>query len=324
MLLLSDTDVRALLTMPDAIDWMREAFTSLSDGSAQAPVRQFVEMPAAESGLLLMPSWRSSDTVAAVKLISLHDRNPERGRPRSLASVLVVDASNGDLLGLLDGEHLTAVRTGAASGLATDLLAREDSTVLVLFGGGRQAETQLEAVCAVRPIETVLVYTRSAASAGAFAERVSDRTSAGIIPNPPRSRITEGDIVCTATTSTVPVFDDDELGPGVHINGAGSYRPDMSEVPAQTVARSIVVVDQRGACMAEAGDLLQAVGHGFVWADVRADLGELVADPQRGRRMPGETTFFKSVGNAVQDLVAATRLLALAREAGVGREVQLR
>src|SRR5690606_6916198 len=139
--------------------------------NAHVPVRQYLSAHEAESAMFTMPAFHATDGTFGVKVITMHDGNPERGLPRSLASVLVLDAKEGGLLGLLDGEHLTAVRTGAGSGVATDELARRDSTKVAIFGGGRQAETQLEAVCTVRPIETAFVYTRSSETAKSFARR---------------------------------------------------------------------------------------------------------------------------------------------------------
>lgn len=322
---LSDSDVRSLLTMPDAIAVMRGAFVDLSGGGARVPVRQLLRAPEAEAAMFTMPAFRTTDAAFGVKIITLHDRNPKRGLPRSLAKVLVFDADNGDLIGLLDGEHLTAVRTGAGSGVATEELARRDSRTVAIFGGGRQAETQLEAVCAVRPIDTVYVYTRSEHTASAFAERMSPRLDVNIIPHPPRDRIRDADIICSATTSTQPVFLDEELGAGVHINGVGSYSPGMVEVPATTVGRSVVVVDQREAALAEAGDLIQAIAAGAFAADaIHAELGEVVAGSSPGRSSDAEVTFFKSVGNAIQDLAVASFLLARAEERDVGTTFLLR
>lgn len=289
--------------MREAIEVMRTAFVDLSTGKARVPVRQYLEAPEVESAMFTMPSFRATDATFGAKMITIHDRNPGRGLPRSRATVLVFDAVEGELLGLLDGEHLTAVRTGAGSGVATDVLARPDSTTVAVFGGGRQAETQLEAVCGVRKIRTAFVYTRSAATAESFALRMSPALGIDIIPDPPRRRIREADIVCTATTSTDPVFDDQELGPGVHVNGVGSYSASMVEVPAATVGRSVVVVDHREGALAEAGDL-RAV------ADSNpAELGEVVAGIRPGRTAETDVTFFKSVGNAIQDLALARYVL---------------
>jgi ornithine cyclodeaminase/alanine dehydrogenase-like protein (mu-crystallin family) len=323
-LILTDAEVASLLRMSDAIVWMRSAFRDLVDGTARVPVRGFVEVPEVDGGFLTMPVFRSSDGLLGVKLITLNGRNPARGLPRSRATVVVIDADDGSVKGILAGDSLTATRTGAGSGLATDLLARADSSVVAVFGAGRQAETQLEAVCEVRDIKRAMVFSRTTDSARRFATRMSDRLSIPIVADPPRHRITEADIICTATTSTSPVFADAELGIGVHINGVGSYKPSMAEVPAETVARSVVVVDQRAACLAEAGDLTQAIASGKFAADrIHAELGELVTGARSRRTVAGAITFFKSVGNAIQDLAVAAPLLELARARGVGTEVDL-
>lgn len=325
--ILSDAHIRQLLTMDDAIRWVRSAFRDLATGTARVPVRSFTPMPEVGAGLLSMPAFRSSDGLLGIKVITLHDRNPPLGLPRSRATVLVIDAEHGHVRGILEGEYLTAVRTGAGSGVATDLLAKPDSRVVAVFGAGKQAETQLEAVCAVRPIESAFVFARSEESARAFAERMNERVEAEIIPQPDRSRIAEADIICAATTSSTPVFNDAELGREVHINGVGSYTPNMVEVPPATVARSYTVMDQREACMAEAGDLIQAVADGLVTSDgLKTELGGLIreADTTPGSARGGHTiTFFKSVGNAIQDLAVASELLKVAEAAGVGARVTL-
>ncbi len=302
--------MRASLRMSDAIGWMREAFAELATGQARVPVRSWFDIPETESGLFTMPAFRSRDGLLGIKIITLHARNPGRGLPRSIATVLLIDADSGEMLATIEAEHLTAVRTGAGAGLATEYLARPDSKIVVLFGAGRQAETQLEAMCAVRPIELALVYARGAESANQFAERMSARLNVQIVAQPARSRIAEADIICTATSSSTPVFSDDEIGAGVHVNGVGSYKPTMAEVPPETVGRSRVVVDDAAGCLAEAGDILQAIAAGHISEEqIHAQLGELVLGRKSGRVNDEEVTFFKSVGNAVQDLAVAAGLV---------------
>ena len=170
------------------------------------------------------------------------------------------------------------------------------------------------------------MFSRSEASATAFAERMAARVEAEITPQPDRSRIADADIICTATTSNEPVFSDAELGSEVHINGVGSYTPEMAEVPPETVARSFIVVDQREGCLAEAGDLIQPVAAGLVASDrLNTELGELVAaaGAPGSARSEHRVTFFKSVGNAIQDLAVASELLKVAEAAGVGARVAL-
>jgi ornithine cyclodeaminase len=220
---------------------------------------------------------------------------------------------------------LTAIRTGAASGAATDLLARPESQTVAIFGAGVQARTQLEAVCTVRRVQMVWVYDPNQEKAERFRDEMAGQ---GPIPMDirlavdPGQAVREADIICTATTSRTPVFEDRFLKPGVHINAVGSYTPEMREVPAETVQRACLVVDSRPAALAEAGDILQPMREGRIDASyIRAELGEIVINRQIGRTDESQITLFKSVGLAVQDAAAARLAFQNARRASIGREV---
>ena len=219
---------------------------------------------------------------------------------------------------------MTAIRTGAASGAATDLLARPDSHVAAIFGAGVQARTQLEAICSVRPIRSVWVYSPTPARVDTF---IAEMAGQGTIPTDlraasnPQQAVAEADVICTATTAVTPVFDDNDLKTGVHINGIGSYTPAMQEVPAETVARALIVVDTYEAALAEAGDLIQPIQQGIIKEeDIHAEIGELVLERKQGRTHSEQITFFKSVGVAVQDAAAAD--LALRNAQGLGQQVR--
>lgn len=224
---------------------------------------------------------------------------------------------------------LTAIRTGAASGAATDLLARPDSRVAAIFGAGVQARTQLEAICTVRPIRTVWIYDR-------IPERIETfvRELAGWLVRDPSPRIcvrvatssqeavADADVICTATTSSTPVFDDADLKPGVHINGIGAYTPAMTEVPSATVKRALAVVDSRDAALAEAGDLILPIQQGLITeTHIHAELGELVLGRKQGRTGADHSTCFKSVGIAVQNALAASLAVKNAEASGLGQRV---
>jgi ornithine cyclodeaminase len=230
-------------------------------------------------------------------------------------------------LALLDGATLTAVRTGAAAGLATDRLARPEAATVALFGAGAQARTQLEAVCHVRAIRRGWVVARRPESAVRLVEELRGR---GPIPADlrvaatPAEALAEADVVCTATTSRTPVFAGRDVRPGTHVNGVGSFTPEMQEVDAELVARALVVVDARESALAEAGDLVVPLREGRIAPEhIHAELGEIVTGRRPGRSDAQQITFFKSCGLAVQDAVAAGRALARARQLGLGREVEL-
>jgi alanine dehydrogenase len=240
----------------------------------------------------------------------------------------VVDAVTGRPVALMDGTYLTALRTGAASGVATELLARPDARVAAVFGAGAQARTQLEAVCTVRPIDRVRVYDTSREAATAYAEEMRTHGQ----PIPPdiavaasaAEAVRDADVICTATTATTPVFSDADLKPGVHVNAIGAYTPEMQEIPAETVARATIVVDSRSASLAEAGDLIIPLRSGLISEDsIRGEIGQVAAGQIPGRLSPDEVTFFKSVGVAVQDVAVADLVLQRAVSLGLGMEVEL-
>ncbi|MBL9151979.1 MAG: ornithine cyclodeaminase family protein [Verrucomicrobiales bacterium] len=331
MLILSAADVRAALPMAAAIEAMKQAFAAYSSGQATVPPRIHLDIPAHRGISLVMPAHVATPDreSLAVKVVSLFPGNLDIGLARIQSAVLAFDPATGRPEALLEGATLTALRTGAASGAATDLMAPAGARTAAIFGAGVQARTQLEAVCTVRPIETAWIVSRRPESADRL---IAELAGKGPIPRDlrratsAREALRDADIVCAATAGAGgPLFDDADLKPGAHVNAVGSFQPHVVEIPAATVGRSWVVVDSREAALDEAGDLIQAIAAGcFQWSDVRAELGELVtgAVPPPDRAHDGQvTTLFKSVGLAVQDALAARSALASARQAGLGTEV---
>jgi ornithine cyclodeaminase/alanine dehydrogenase-like protein (mu-crystallin family) len=343
---LSAADVRAAVDMPAAIDAMRQAFAALADGRATVPLRLALEtehgvslfMPAHLKGGGVRPSANLADPVghavdpvgtgaepegaehAAAKVVSVNPGNAELGLPSIHAVVLVLDPLTGRPLALMDGTWLTALRTGAAGGLAADLLAREDATTVALFGAGVQARTQLEAVRCVRAVEEVRIVSLSGTSAEALAHeleglearRVDDEAVAG------------ADIVIAATSSATPVFHGARVEGGTHVTGVGSYTTEMREVDTELILRARVIVDQREAVLAEAGDIAGPIADGAVDESVMAaEIGEVVLGRAPGRIDADEITYFKSVGNAVQDVAVAARALEAAEREGLGTVLEL-
>ena len=333
--LFSAADVGRALPMAAAIAAVKAAYVQLSAGRAQAPLRTHLAVAGGDSTLVMpfyVPTAGGADAVGGadgdalgLKLVSVFNSNPPRGLPLIHALVLALDAATGAPLALIEGSSLTAIRTGAASGAATDVLARPDARTLALFGSGVQARRQLEAVCAVRPIERVRVY--SLAGAEALADEMAGR---GPIPaditvvGSPREALAGADIVCAATTSRTPVFAGRDLAPGTHVNGIGSFTPEMQEIDAETVRRARVVIDSRAAALAEAGDLIIPLRDGVVTLDhVSDEIGEVLAGQRPGRTSAGQVTFFKSVGVAVQDAAAAALVVRNGAALGLGRVVTL-
>lgn len=288
MRFLGPDDTRAALPMPDAVESQEVAFSEESE----APLRSLL------GGSLVMPG-RVGD-VMAVKVVSTVPGNP--------AGLVVVFDGDGSPLGMVDGPTLTAIRTGAGCGLATRLLASEGARTLAMLGSGAMAFDQVEAVRAVRPIERVMVWSRSAENARRLAARV-----AGEVVEDADEAVNQADIVSCATPATTPLFESDSVRAGAHINAIGAFRPDMVEIPADVLDRAYVVVDGYEAAAAEAGDLIQAD------RQPNATLSEMLAGthPQVGE----DVTVFKSVGVAAQDVAAAHRALVNAEAQGLGVEL---
>lgn len=309
MRILSGADVVALVDMRAAIDAMREAFSALSGGEAVAPLRLALDTPSGTA--LFMPGHLRANGATAAKVVTIHPGNAARKLPVIHAVVLVLDDATGRPLALMDGTRLTALRTGAAGGLAAELLAPADASVLALFGSGVQARTQLEAVRCVRPIEEVRIVSRERATAKALAA-VQEGVRARVVEDPDEA-VAGAHVVVAATNSATPVFDGARIEPGSHVTGIGSFTPAMREVDAELIRRARVFVDQREAALAEAGDLAGPIADGVVGKDViHAEIGEVVAGTRPGRTSAEEITFFKSVGNAVQDVAIAHRVLEAA------------
>jgi len=307
------------VTMPEAIELMKEAFRSLSVGEAVVPLRVNLPQPAQNAQTLFMPVYLPSAEALGLKMVTIFRDNSAQNLPLIHGLMLVMDGTNGQPLALLDAEYLTALRTGAASGLATDVLARKDATVLAVFGTGAQARTQVEGVAAVRALQKVLVFGRNPENTEDFCEAMRAKTGLKMEVAHAPEQLLEADIICAATTSNVPVFEHRYLKKGVHINGVGSYRPDAREVPEQTMQVAIIVVDQRMAAVAEAGDIVLPMKEGLLGdAASFIELGEIISGIKPGRMSDDEITVFKSVGNAVQDLAVASYLVRKAQKESLG------
>jgi ornithine cyclodeaminase/alanine dehydrogenase-like protein (mu-crystallin family) len=327
--ILSRADVQHCLTMSEAIEAMRVAFRALQAGQAQMPQRLAVHL-SAEGVALLMPSLLQTFEQHAfgLKVITVMPRNPSQNMPRSYASVLLLDASTGKTLAILEGGWLTAMRTGAVSGLATDLLARKDANILALFGAGAQAPTQVLAIHTVRPLSEVRVVNRSDEHYFQLVTTLQEVLGSSC---PPIHRATSAHealagaaLVACATASSAPLFQWSDVSPGTHINAIGAFTPEMCEVDPETLGHARIVVDSREAVMTEAGDLLQALAANQIRGpESWLELGELVTSPQPVRRSDDQITFFKSVGVAVQDVAVAIQVYKNACEKGIGIEVEV-
>lgn len=330
-LILSRADAQQCLTMRDAIDAMKVAFGALNDGRAQVPHRAAVSL--AEQGVaLVMPSLiqTSQEHAFGLKVVTVMPRNPQRGLSRIYATVLLLDDTTGRALAIMEGGWLTAMRTGAASGLATELLARQDADILTVFGAGAQAPMQIVAVHTARPLREVRVVNRDTAHYHALVEMVQQMLGDDcppllhFSPESAPEALAGASLVGCATTAMAPLFAWSDIAPGAHINAVGAFTPGMCEIDAETLAHARIVVDQRESAMAEAGDLLQALAAGRISGSATwSELGEIARGLHPARQSPEEITVFKSVGNAIQDVAVALRVYARARELGLGVEVDV-
>jgi ornithine cyclodeaminase/alanine dehydrogenase-like protein (mu-crystallin family) len=312
--------------MRDAIDAVRRAFIELSTGSANVPLRIALPQAKHDGVTLFMPAYLRDSESLAVKVVSIHNRNAERRLPLIHAIVVVIDPATGQPVAAMEGGYLTALRTGAASGAATDLLARSDAEVAAVFGAGVQARTQILALAAVRPIERFWIYARRRENVEALIAEMQPRLGSSIellAAESPSQAVREARVVCAATTSSTPVFDGEDLLAGAHVNGVGSYTPEMQEIDSATLRRaSKIVVDSRAAALAEAGDLIVAIERGEMRIeDVYGEIGEIAAGLKAGRENDEEITYFKSVGNAAQDAVVAQAIYQRALQENLGIEI---
>ncbi len=318
--ILTAEDVRACLDMRDAIDAMRTAFTQLSSGDAVVPNR--LAVPSAKGVSLFMPGYLPEEGCLAAKIVSVFTGNRERGVPVITAVVLVLDSETGQPVALMDGTYLTALRTGAAGGLAAEILALEEASVLAVFGAGPQARTQIEAVRVVRPVREVRIVSIVRSESEALAAELKG-VDVGL-PDDPGDAVVGAQVIVTATDSSEPVFPGERVDPGTHVTAVGAFTPTMRELDAGLVGRAKVVVDARSTVMEEAGDLVQAIRDGAFSLDrIHAELGEVASGHRPGRESRDEVTLFKSVGSAAQDAAAAGRILEAAERQGLGTTVEI-
>lgn len=320
--ILNAQDIFRALPMPEAIEAMRIAFTELARGNAQTPQRLVIHTAAGDS--LFMPAFLPESNALAQKIVSVFPDNPQKGLPTINGVIIVIDADNGQPRALLEGAALTAIRTGAASGLATDLLARADSHILTILGAGGQAYHQVQAVLAIRPITEVIIVSKHGKSSRSLALRLQAEGVHARATEDVRAAVRQADILTTVTNSTTPVFLDADIPPGQHINLVGAYTSKMQEAPAATIMRARVFVDDLMAAVHEAGDIIKPIRANLMSTnDLAGTLGDLVTGDIEGRQSSQQITLFKSVGLAIQDVAAATKALSNAEKLGLGQEIDL-
>lgn len=326
-LLLTRKDIESVLTMKNSMAAVENAFRELALGTVQMPLRTTIR-PQKYGGLVtFMPAYVGGIDALGMKLISAYPDNPTKhSLPTILGTILLSDPRTGAILSIMDGIWITAMRTGAVSGVATKYLAREDARTVGIFGTGVQARTQLMAIKEVRRVTNAKAYDIVPESSRKFSEEMTEKLGVTVVPaKNPLEVVGGSDIIVAATTSRVPVFSGEWLKEGMHVNGVGSHHgPGIKELDEVTIRRAKVVVDQKEACLKEAGDLMDPISKGIITAGhIYAELGELITGKKKGRSNNEEVTVFKSVGLAIQDVATAAKVYELAKSNGIGKAIEI-
>ncbi len=323
-LLLTREDVISVLDMAACMDAVEQAFAELARGTAVLPLRINITPP--EGLALYMPAYLKEMGALACKVVTVYKRNPEKfGIPTTIGKVLLQNPETGEVICVMDGGYLTAVRTGAASGVATKYMARESGEMTAgIFGAGVQAKMQLWAMAVARKLSRAVVYDVSGEAADKFITEMGKRLGVEIAKAASPDEVLATDIICTATSSSTPIFDGEKVKEGTHINGIGSHTPKARELDTETIVRSRLVGDSREACFKEAGDIMIPLAEGAIdEGHFYAELGEVVVGEKAGRETDKEITLFKSNGLAIQDAATAKLVYDKAVASGTGTEVEI-
>jgi len=325
-LIITQEEVKRLLPMRQCIDAVRSALLELDAGEALQPLRPVMWLPEHVGALGMMPGYSASHGMIGVKTITVFPGNAGTEFDSHQGTVMLFDDEHGRLLAIIDATEITAVRTAAASAVATDALARPESSVLAILGSGVQARSHITAMSAVRPVRHVTVWSRNRNHAAALVASVAPEypdltfeVAASVA-----DAVAGVDIVCTATASTEPVLRGDLLEPGMHINAVGSSVPFARELDGPAMARSMLFVDRTESTRNEAGDFLMAIEEGFIDGDhIVAEVGALLSGNHPGRGSLDEITLFESLGLAVEDIAAASVVYENAKATGMGTSIAI-
>ena len=326
VILLSKSQVSSLLSMAESIEAVEEAFRELARGTATVPTRLSLPMFEKQGWLGVMPAYLARAGSLTTKIVTVYQNNATiHGIPNVLAAIILNDVETGRVEAVMEGSQITAMRTGAVSGVATKYLARRNAYRLGIFGAGVQARRQFQAVKEVREIRSVSVYdTRKEMTRDFITEARAEGEVTVTAANTPEEAVQEADIIVTATTSAAPVFKGRNVKPGTHINAIGAFTPSTREVDSETIANSKIVVDSLEAALAEAGDIIIPLNEGVIHREnIWAQLGEIVTGKKAGRTSPDEKTLFKSVGLGIQDAAVASVVFRKAKALEVGTRFNL-
>lgn len=326
MLLLTKKDIRQIFTMQDAVEADKQALRIYSEGGSVVPLRVNIGVPNFEGQTLFMPGYVEKLDSMGVKIVSVFPHNIKKGLPSVPATMVLIDGTSGEVCCILDGTYLTQLRTGAAAGAATDLLARSDAQIGALIGTGGQAITQLEAMLTVRNLTEVRIFDINLERVQSFVAQMQDEfANFGTLLRAVETSdeaITNADIITAVTTSHQPVFNGRLVKAGAHINGVGSYLPNMQELDEFIVNRADkIFFDSQEAVLAESGDFIIPLTKGTITMDkFTGEIGKVISNKLLGRETPEEITLFKMVGMAALDVVTAYQIYQRALKHDIGQE----
>ncbi|MFM8532185.1 MAG: ornithine cyclodeaminase family protein [Acidimicrobiia bacterium] len=323
--LLTEQQVHALLPIGDLISVMESALAKFSAREVLQPVRSVLTVGPTKAYFGLMPACVPSPTSLGAKLVTVFGENHKRGLPSHFATILLLDPDTGALRAIIDGRYITEARTAAVSAVSTRFLANPHASTLAIIGSGVQARSHLEAYQQVRPLKEVRIWSPNAGSRARFVDDMSPKMNMPIINAATAEAAVRGaDLIVLVTSSPTPVIEDAWVSEGAHVVCVGACRPTQQEMPPALVARGRVYVDSSAAAVVESGDIVMNIAAGlFDASHIRGEIGELVLGRVRGRSSPTEITIFKSLGMAVEDVVAADLVLTRAMETGAGTELML-
>jgi len=319
--LLSENDVRVVLTMPDLIAAMERALDQFSRGAVRQPLRNIVEVGDHQGFYGVMPAYLGAPQALGTKLVSVFHGNAERGLPSHLATIVLLDPQTGALLAVMDGRYITEARTAAVSAASAKHLARKDARVLAVLGSGVQAKSHIDALAHVADLEEIRVWGRHAGRVQALLNDVPTHVRARLVASPSaKEAVKDADIIALVTASREPVVERAWVRDGAHICAVGACRPDQREMDTALVRDARLFVDSRSGALAEAGDIVIPLAEkAFDESHIQAELGDVFGGRAAGRRGAGEITIFKSLGMAVEDVAAARLAFERASERGLGR-----
>lgn len=324
MRIIKAAEIKQYYSMKQAIDAMERAFSSLSSGECFVPMRVVTRLPDNELLMLFKPAFVEKEKLATVKFLTQREGSSIPEKPAIQGIVMVIDSVTGEIISIMDGGYITALRTGAASGLATRYLARNNAHTLALFGCGEQGRTQLEAIMCERDIKKILVFDKNRNRASRFIEELHGKLKPEMVFCEDTSIIKEADIICTATNATAPLFKREVVKEGAHINAIGSFQPHMQELDPRLIRDARVFLDQTEPCLKESGDLIKPIKEGIISEKhIAGEIGDFLLNRIAGRESEDQITIFKSVGVAIQDYAVATDIYNCSLEQGFGLEIRL-